>query len=218
MYHIMKGCISMSKLEINYEVLDEDKNKKEGNPYAELLEWTETIVYAFFIVILLFTFVLREAFVDGDSMNDTLFDKDKLIVSHLFYEPEAGDIVIINSENGYIYDENGELTATEGLNKPIVKRIIATGGQEVNIDFDKGEVYVDGTLLDEPYIKESTTLDESGHDYPVTVPDGYVFVMGDNRNNSTDSRSALVGFVPESQILGKVVFRFLPVTSFGRVE
>lgn len=206
------------KLEINYEVLDEDENKKNGNPYAELLEWTETIVYAFFIVILLFTFVLREAFVDGDSMNDTLFDKDKLIVSHLFYEPEAGDIVIINSENGYVYDENGELTATAGLNKPIVKRIIAMGGQEVNIDFDKGEVYVDGVLLDEPYIKESTTLDESGHDYPVTVPEGYVFVMGDNRNNSTDSRSALVGFVPESQILGKVVFRFLPVTSFGRVE
>ncbi len=207
----------MSKLEINYEVLDEDKEKEKGNPYAELLEWTETIVIAFFAVILLFTFILREAFVDGDSMNDTLFDGDKLIVSHLFYEPEKGDIVIVNSENGYIYGEDGELMSVTGLNKPIVKRIIATGGEEVDIDFEKGEIYVDGTLLDEPYIKESTTLDENGHTYPVTVPDGYVFVMGDNRNNSTDSRSALVGFVPEYEILGKVVFRFLPFTRFGKV-
>lgn len=208
----------MSKLEINYEILDEDKEKEKGNPYAELLEWTETIVIAFFSVILLFTFILREAFVDGDSMNNTLFDGDKLIVSHLFYEPAKGDIVIVNSENGYVYGEDGELASVAGLNKPIVKRIIATGGEEVDIDFEKGEVYVDGTLLDEPYIKEMTTLDENGHNYPVTVPDGYVFVMGDNRNNSTDSRSALVGFVPEYEILGKVVFRFLPVTSFGKVE
>lgn len=208
----------MAKYEINYEALDEDVEKEKGNPYAELLEWTETIVFAFFIVILLFTFILREAFVDGDSMNDTLSDGDKLIVSHLFYEPAQGDIVIINSGNGYIYGDNNELEAIPGLNKPIVKRIIAMGGQEVDIDFDKGEVSVDGVVLDEPYIKELTQIDEGGHDYPVTVPQGYVFVMGDNRNNSTDSRSALVGFVPEDEILGKVVFRFLPFSGFGKVE
>lgn len=208
----------MAKYEINYEALDEDKAKEKGNPYAELLEWTETIVFAFFAVILLFTFVLREAFVDGDSMNDTLADGDKLIVSYHNYTPAQGDIIILNSDNGYIYNDSGELEAVPGINKTLVKRIIALGGQEISIDFDKGEVSVDGAVIDEPYIKDTTKLDEGGHEYPVKVPEGYVFVMGDNRMNSTDSRSALVGFVPEEAILGKVVFRFLPFDSIGKVE
>lgn len=208
----------MAKYEINYEALDEDKAKEKGNPYAELLEWTETIVFAFFAVILLFTFVLREAFVDGDSMNDTLADGDKLIVSYHNYSPSQGDIIILNSDNGYIYGDSGELETVPGINKTLVKRVIALGGQEVSIDFEKGEVSVDGAVLDEPYIKDPTQLDEGGHEYPVVVPDGYVFVMGDNRMNSTDSRSALVGFVPEEAILGKVVFRFLPFDSIGKVE
>ncbi|MBQ8567824.1 MAG: signal peptidase I [Oscillospiraceae bacterium] len=208
----------MANYELNYEILDEDAAKKNGNPYEELLEWVETIVFAFFAVILLFTFVLREAFVDGDSMNDTLADGDKLIVSHLFYEPEVGDIVIINSENGYIYGADNQLQAVPGLGKAIVKRIIATGGQQVDINFETGEVKVDGKAIDEPYIKELTKRDEGGHQYPVTVPEGYVFVMGDNRMNSTDSRSALVGFVSEEDVLGKVVFRFMPFNSFGKIE
>lgn len=208
----------MAKYEINYEALDEDAAKEKGNPYEELQEWTETIVFAFFAVILIFTFVMREAFVDGDSMNNTLSDGDKLIVSYHGYAPKQGDIVIINSESGFVYGDSGELEAVPGLNKPIVKRIIALGGQEVNINFESGEVKVDGTVIDEPYIKEATKLDEGGHSYPVRVPDGYIFVMGDNRMNSTDSRSALVGFVPEEAILGKVVFRFLPFTGIGKVE
>ena len=208
----------MANYEINYEALDEDAAKKNGNPYEEYLEWVETLVFAFFAVIIFFTFVMREAFVDGTSMNDTLQDKDKLIVSHLFYEPAVGDIVIINCDNGYTYDENGELQANAGLGKPIVKRIIAKGGQSVDIDFETGVVKVDGTVIDEPYIKDLTKIDEGGHNFPVTVPKGYVFVMGDNRMNSTDSRSPLVGFVSEDDILGKVVFRFMPFDSFGKIE
>lgn len=207
----------MSNYEVNYEALDADEAKKT-NPYEEFLEWVETIVFAFFAVILLFTFVVREAFVDGDSMNDTLSDGDKLIVSHLFYEPKAKDIVIINCRNGYTYNENHELIKNKGLEKAIVKRVIATGGQTVDINFELGTVTVDGKILDEPYIKDLTKVDEHGHEFPVTVPQGYVFVMGDNRMNSTDSRSPSVGFVPEEEVLGKVVFRFMPLESFGKVE
>ncbi|MCC8042039.1 MAG: signal peptidase I [Oscillospiraceae bacterium] len=194
----------MAKYQINYEALDEDKNKKNGTPYQELLEWVETIIFAFFAVILIFTFLLRQASVDGDSMNPTLRDGEKLIVNHLGYEAEAGDIVIID--------------CGDELGKAIVKRVIATEGQTVDIDFESGEVRVDGELLEEDYIAELTLTDEGGHSYPVTVPDGCVFVMGDNRNNSLDSRSSLISFVDEDDILGKVVFRIYPFEKIGTVE
>ena len=113
-----------------------------------------------------------------------------------------GDIVIVNNDN-------------PALEKVIVKRVIATEGQTVDIDFDSGEVKVDGKVLQEDYINNLTLLDEGGHNYPVTVPENCVFVMGDNRMNSTDSRSPLVGFVPEDEILGKVSLRIFPFSRFG---
>ncbi len=177
--------------------------QKKNSFYDEFLEWAETIIFAFFAVVLVFTFLLRQANVDGGSMLPTLRDGEKLIVHHLFYTPERGDIVIVDSV---------------GLGKPIVKRVIACGGDTLDINFFSGEVTVNGEVLKEDYIKELTLRDEMGHDYPVTVPEGHYFVMGDNRMNSLDSRSAAVGFVSEAEIMGKVVFRVWPLDRIGTTQ
>lgn len=192
----------MAKYELNYEALDEEEQdkKKKDNSAEDMLDWLEMLITVFFAVVLVFTFIFRIAIVDGESMVPTLEDKDKLVVSHLFYEPADGDVVIVNSK---------------GLGKVIVKRVIATENQTVDVDYSEGKVYVDGQLLDEPYINEPTITDFGFHDYPVTVPAGHVFVMGDNRNHSTDSRAESVGFVDKSDIMGKAVFRIWPFNKLG---
>ena len=192
----------MAKYELNYEALDEEEQekKKTDNSAEDMLDWLEMLITVFFAVVLVFTFIFRIAIVDGESMVPTLEDKDKLVVSHLFYEPEDGDVVIVNSK---------------GLGKVIVKRVIATENQTVDVDYSEGKVYVDGQLLDEPYINEPTITDFGFHNYPVTVPAGHVFVMGDNRNHSTDGRAESVGFVDKSDIMGKAVFRIWPFNKLG---
>ncbi|MFQ8599740.1 MAG: signal peptidase I [Oscillospiraceae bacterium] len=175
-------------------------DKERFNLKNEVYEWVESLVYSLVVVVLLFTFVFRIVGVDGNSMLPTLHNEDRVILTNLFYEPKQGDIVVVTQPNE--------------RNEPIIKRIIATGGQEVNIDFQKHEVYVDGELLQEDYILAPTRLSYDVK-FPVTVPEGKVFVMGDNRNDSWDSRSTGVGFIDERYILGEAVFRVFPFNSLG---
>jgi len=162
----------------------------------ELYDWLQCIVTAIICGVLIFVFIGRTIGVDGRSMLQTLKDSDRVVISNLFYTPQNGDIVVFQSPSDL-------------FEYPLVKRVIATAGQTVDIDFEKGDVFVDGTLLNEPYINARTT---SMHDFrePVTVPRGFVFVMGDNRNSSTDSRDNSVGLVDTRYILGKVLFILIP--------
>lgn len=156
------------------------------------------IVYLLSIIVVVLLLVFRVVVVSGSSMYDTLLDGDYLLLlSNTFYEdPQAGDIVVISKESF----DNG--TA-------IVKRIIATEGQTVDIDFSAGIVSVDGAELEEPYTHTLTTTN-GGVAFPLTVPEGCVFVMGDNRNSSRDSRFPEIGFVDEREILGKAVYLIFP--------
>jgi len=174
------------------------KNEDAGNAF----DWLESIVSALVVCILLFVFVGRTVCVIGSSMVPTLEADDRLVISKLFYEPEYGDIVVLRK--------------TEFADYPIVKRVIAIEGQTVDIDFDEGIVYVDGDALDEPYTN-SATNDREDFDGPIKVPEGCVFVMGDNRNRSTDSRTDSIGCVDTRYIIGKAYFRLTPFDKIGKI-
>lgn len=183
----------------------QEKTEKKKSSLRETVEYAESLAVVFVVMLLIFTFIARPATVDGESMMPTLQNGERLVISNLFYEPTAGDIVVLC----------GEADREEGKN--LIKRIIATEGQTIDIDFEAGEVYVDGQKLDEPYILEQTYLDE-GTEFPLTVPEGEIFVMGDNRNGSRDSRSLTVGTVKEEYIVGRVLFRFFPFDRFGKIS
>ena len=174
--------------------------------YRDLYEWVGALVWAVTAVVLVFTFAVRGQGVSGGSMRNTLQDSDRmLVVNRWLCGPcQPGDIVIFSRPD---FDDG----------KPIVKRVIATAGQTVDIDFDTGVVFVDGKALDEPYTREPTWREE-GLRFPLTVPEGCLFVMGDNRNGSTDSRYTYVGMIDERYIVGRVLLRILPIREFGVVS
>ncbi len=175
-------------------VPSEGKAAKPGAVTKELYDWLEIVAVAIAAVILVFTFVGRIATVDGTSMLPTLTNQERLIIREAFYKPKQGDIVICQS-------------VSYGLEEPLVKRVIALEEQTVTIDFANWQVYVDGQPLQEDYIKRVANTGMHGWDYgqSYTVPKGHVFVMGDNRNNSQDSRRMSVGPIDERLVLGKAV-------------
>ena len=164
-----------------------------------VLEWAQTLVMSVFVVIFCFTFLFRIATVHGTSMEDTLFEEDKLIVTHLFYEPKQGDIVVAQSD---------------ALEELIIKRVIACEGQTVVIDYENSSLTVDGSVLQEDYIKNkmihtgnvSEEFRVSDEVYEYHVPEGELFVLGDNRNVSADSRE--FGFLKKDCVIGKAIYRF----------
>lgn len=200
--------IDKSKLD---ELFLEDGDPVEEAPYGTRIklnqseavatgyDWLGSLFMALIIVLLIMTFAFRIIDVDGRSMEPTLIDTDKVVITDLFYTPQNGDIVIISHAEEYT--------------KPLVKRVIATAGQELKLDYDNNAVYVDGKKLDEPYIQGTTVRgDVPEEKLNGVVPEGKVFVMGDNRGISLDSRYQQIGFIDEDLIIGKAQLDVIPHT------
>ncbi len=156
----------------------------------------KTFILFFTVICIIFTFFVREVNIDGESMKDTLFNGDKVMLSNLFYTPKVGDIVAIDAD--------------QQIGKIIIKRVIAVGGQTVKIDYDNNKVIVDGVVLDEDYVASPTNRPTISWDIPQVIPEGYIFVMGDNRSVSLDSRSGSVQLIPEEMVIGKAQLVIYP--------
>ena len=181
---------------------------EKKNIWKEIYAVLHDFCWILAAVTVLFVFLLRIVMVSGPSMTPTLLDGEyvALLNSPICGQYRQGDVVVATVPS---FDPK----------QPIVKRVIATEGQTVDIDFGKGTVTVDGTVLDEPYINEPTYTDfAQGQTYPLTVPEGCVFLMGDNRNHSTDSRHTAIGCVDTDYILGKVILRVLPVNRISSIK
>ncbi len=167
-------------------------NEKNSKNLESIYDFAGVIVVALLSVCIIFTFFFKTSIVVGESMENTLKEGDTLIISSINKEIKYGDVVVISQPNGY--------------EKVLIKRVIAVGGQTVSFDEESGCVLVDGKPLDEPYIKETMKFN-FGMNGKYTVPEGMLFVMGDNRNESADSRDARVGMIDERYVVGQVLYR-----------
>jgi signal peptidase I len=178
-----------------------EKKTKPESP-SDLYEWMQSLVSALLICVIAFAFFVRNIGIIGSSMEPTFSDGDRVVLSNLFYTPAQGDVVVLRK--------------LSFQKEPIIKRVIAVAGQTVDIDFEQGVVYVDDQPLPESYTADPTHV-PIDFDGKITVPENCIFVMGDNRNASLDSRSNLIGCVDERYVIGKVLLRFLPIDKFGAV-
>ena len=185
-------------MDMNENVTNTKKNEKKYTTAQKIFKESRDYFVILILFMLVYILCFRVVIVVGDSMFDTLVDGDYLVlISNVFYtEPKHGDIIVASKDSF----RGGEC---------IVKRVIATEGQEVDIDFEKGIVYVDGEALQEDYIYSETKLYE-GISFPLTVSEGCLFVLGDNRMDSKDSRSPEIRNFAEGEVLGKAVFLLYP--------
>ncbi len=168
-------------------------------------EWIEALVTSLILVVILFTFIFRIVNVSGPSMLPNLRSGDRVVLSSYFYKPQRGDVIVI--------------THSAKFSEPIIKRVIALENQVVDINYRTGYVSVDGKVLDESaYIQNGITTQQSDFEFPLTVPKGHVFVLGDNRSVSNDSRFSEIGMIDERYILGKAEYIVFPLSRFGKVK
>lgn len=190
-----------------------EENTKKTNWWKEIRDWVVAIAIAIIVALLVRNFVFVFVKVQGSSMEPTLQDGDRLYVNKFFYTPKKGDIVIFEPESD--------------PDRPYIKRVIATEGDTVFIDYDTGDIYVNDEKVDEPYIKDVTArtgnyimnlvaAGKYSRETPIVIEKNKIFVMGDNRNNSKDSRE--IGQVPIDEVMGGAAFRFWPMDSFGTID
>lgn len=193
-----------------------DKKKKFFNDVLDVIESTMVTIFA---IVLIFTYFLHPVNVIGESMEPTLSTGDKILMTTVFLDLDYGDIVIVDNNCSYDLTKSGKLERVDidgsSLKECIIKRVIAKGGQTIDIRDEK--VFVDGKEIDEPYIAngaKTKQMDAFWGNYPVKVPEGYYFVMGDNREHSSDSRDRRVGLIKKEQIYGKALVRYQPIKDF----
>ena len=172
--------------------------KRQTNIFKEIYEWAQAIAVAMVLALVINQFVFAMVQVEGSSMLPTLESKERLVVTKLFYKPKAKDIVVVKSHE---------------LGKHIIKRVITVPGDVIDINGKTGDVSINGKVIDEPYILEKLRSAGNANAYPLTVPEDYVFVMGDNRNNSQDSRN--LGLIAYEDVVGRASLRIMPFSKFG---